>query len=881
MRKTKLFTLVALSALMAACSQDEFVTPMGDAKVDLANRPVLGDVTIDLGDANTRMAFNGSFNWKFENGDEVGAAIVDAPKITETLTGYVGTASVEWTYAEYVQGVKKEIGGKKYLFTETKQSDAADAKYNTAEDWYGMNDDNHISSNYPYLLKDNKFSSQANLVEGNYLFYAPYDAAHLTREPLVVVTPMVQDCSEAEMKNTNYLKKPATVSSKSLSDFYKGTTKGFEKAIVAVGHKFLAAPADRTQPIEATASMKDVFAYPMFTIANNYNGYLFDTEALSTSVAQKPVITVDSIQIYSTEANKILYKKAIDVDKTAKTLNSADWSAAGKYTSDKSNTAALFAESGTDFDKADYFAATNANVQTKVNLTAINNVIEYKQKHITCDLGGKVLNQGDIYHFHAIMPAENYGHALYAKIFVKIGEKRYVIYNTSVTDAITVDATPASPNYGKATVNVAKTFTDWNFCDVINGNQDARLIRGEHYPAAELLESGNGTKNFAGTMLTINLTGGTTQAAFALTEKSGDFGFETNADFIKYMTEELQRGVDLVEDKNVQSQPRESWKGADGSTVGHFAFATDNTCIINAELIAALQDKMYQNGTTGNAIRLETNLPVAGDVKIVEVGTEDKGYTPYTIQTLDKKASYIVKLKTASAGTDGTALINGINNITSGTNVALKAKSTTKNAVVVLGGTSAAMSATLDNATGISAIYVNDNATLTVNTTCDALVVLDKGSITIGQKGSLTNANNDLKEGTVINTNLKEIAGTVNGEKVTVTATSAAFPTAAIPAKTKVNNYEIAAASKEVVIEQKEIDMFANLSGVTVKITGATGIKSVSNVTLNNIKSFVATSITWNKGGTTSIVITHPKGSTIDAIPGTDVEFVEATGTNE
>lgn len=870
-----MFTLVALSALMAACSQDEFVTPAGDTNAELANRPVLGEVTIDLGEADTRLAFNGSFNWKWEDGDQVGAAIVDAP--AASVDGYVGASSASWTYAEYLQGVKKTISGKEYLFTQTKASNAADAKLNTAEAFYTLNSDSHISSNYPYLLKDNKFTSQANLVEGNYLFYAPYDQAHLTREPLSVVVPMVQDCSEKEVKDTKYMKQPAKVSSKSLSDFYKGTTPGFEKALVAVGHKFLAAPADRTQPIEATASLKDVFAYPMFTITNNYNGYLFDAATLSTSTAQKPTIVLDSIHVYTTTAGvAIPYKKDMGVSEAKTALTSDAWSANGKYTSDNAKTSALYATTNA-YGKETYFAATNSKVATKLNLTGGTNQIAYQQKHITCDLKGKELAQGETYHFHAIMPAENYGKTLYAKVFVTIGEKHYVIYNTD-TD-LAVNTTSTDPNYGKATVTVSSNFTDWNFRDVDNGDKDARLIRGEHYPAPELNEGGVGTKNFAGKMLTINLTGGKKQAAFALTEASGDFGFEDNEDMIDYMTGELQRGVNMVEDVNLQDDARETWKGTAGATVGHFAFAANTKCIINAELIKALQDKMYQADGEGDVIKLDKNLPIASDVKVTDIATAVDGYVEYTIETLDKKAKYIINLKEVTA-TAGTALVDGINNISAGT-APLAIKKGTKNAVVILND---ATTATLNKADGISAIYVdNASATLNVNTACGALVVQNNGAIVIGQNGSLTNENNDLKNGTINNTNLKGIAGKL-GENAVVKASAAGFPTTAIAAGTKINSFDVTGAGS-LTIEQAQIDMFANLSNVTITLTTATAIKSANNVTLNNIKRFTATNnATWDKAGANSVVVTYFGDNAIDSkvTAVTDnVSFVKGTTANE
>lgn len=94
-------------------------------------------------------------------------------------------------------------------------------------------------------MEGTAWNTQANLVEGNYVFYAPYNAAHLTRQPIVVTLPMEQDCAEE---------------SKSVTDFYAGTDP------VTLGFDFLKAPANKDELISPSVKMTNIFAYPQITI---------------------------------------------------------------------------------------------------------------------------------------------------------------------------------------------------------------------------------------------------------------------------------------------------------------------------------------------------------------------------------------------------------------------------------------------------------------------------------------------------------------------------------------------------------------------------------------------------------------------------------------
>ena len=145
MNKTKFLAALAIPALLAACSQDEFTENATNQKVDLSNRKVLENVVLNFGDADalTRgtigtTAYN-SYKWTSEDG--VGACIIDAPAAA---------------------------GG------------------------YEITD--YISSNYKYYYTaDNQWKTDALMVEGNYMFYSPYSEKHLVRSNIVAKVPTTQN----------------------------------------------------------------------------------------------------------------------------------------------------------------------------------------------------------------------------------------------------------------------------------------------------------------------------------------------------------------------------------------------------------------------------------------------------------------------------------------------------------------------------------------------------------------------------------------------------------------------------------------------------------------------------------------------------------------
>lgn len=146
MRTKHLLWTMALPALFAACSSED-VFEAGQAD-QLAGRKVLENITFTLGDAETRFD-RGETGWSFSEEDAFGACLVDY-------------------YAEAAEAKRGAVDNYKLSST--------------------------IQTNYQYVIDKatGTWHTPALMVEGNYVFYAPYNAKHLSRKPLQIVTPVTQ-----------------------------------------------------------------------------------------------------------------------------------------------------------------------------------------------------------------------------------------------------------------------------------------------------------------------------------------------------------------------------------------------------------------------------------------------------------------------------------------------------------------------------------------------------------------------------------------------------------------------------------------------------------------------------------------------------------------
>lgn len=200
---------IALPTIFAACSSDELET-IQNGENALKGRVDLGTVELSFGDdAQTRMSAEDG-NIKFLIGDGVGACLVDNyTKVSE----------------------KPEDILKNYTLTSS------------------------IQTNYQYKYDGSTWATTARMVEGNYIFYAPYNGEHLSRTPLKTGVPAIQELAMGTDGKLNQF---------SIIDAF---VKSGQPAYV--GYKFLKAEGQTTK---VAVSLKPIFAYPLITFNNDKTG---------------------------------------------------------------------------------------------------------------------------------------------------------------------------------------------------------------------------------------------------------------------------------------------------------------------------------------------------------------------------------------------------------------------------------------------------------------------------------------------------------------------------------------------------------------------------------------------------------------------------------
>lgn len=206
MRTKHVLMTMALPLAFAACTSEEFESY--DSNVSLAQRTEIGqvDLTFGFGDAQTR--WDAGLNE--EVADVLGAALIDAPK--------------------------------------DKPIDDPDNKGK----WYSHYDvKSYISTNYPYTFNGERWTSPAKLVEGSYLFYAPYAENHQVRTAIKYAAPVVQNLEVKDGKVVE-MSAVADMAENFKSPFY-------------FGYKFFDATDDNRN---LEVGLRHVFAYPKFTLKN-------------------------------------------------------------------------------------------------------------------------------------------------------------------------------------------------------------------------------------------------------------------------------------------------------------------------------------------------------------------------------------------------------------------------------------------------------------------------------------------------------------------------------------------------------------------------------------------------------------------------------------
>ena len=218
MRTKHLFTALMLPAVFAACTQDDLVD-VNNNKMQ-TERISVGEISIVAGnDADSRWAAESEDDFNSvlaEAGDKLGAVLVDQYATTALRPSDM--------HADYTALDHKAL----YELT------------------------NNINTNYGFEQSGNGWTSYANMVEGNYLFYFPYQAEYSNREALT-----------SELANVQNL----TVTN-NVVDKLSAINGAFEsgKTIMGMAYKFI----DRNDGANVSATFRPLYAYPLVSLVNAY-----------------------------------------------------------------------------------------------------------------------------------------------------------------------------------------------------------------------------------------------------------------------------------------------------------------------------------------------------------------------------------------------------------------------------------------------------------------------------------------------------------------------------------------------------------------------------------------------------------------------------------
>lgn len=361
MKAKILLTGLVAPIMFAACTQEETFVPQQEAgKIDLSNRPTLGKVTLGF-DSQTRATLNeeGLFNsLLWEDGDAVGARIVDTPKLPAVPSF---NRFFDYTVCDYA------------------------------------------STNYKFEKgAGSVWQSEALMIEGNYMFYAPYDEAALYRDPLKMVFPIAQTINpESEQMEK------ANANTDAIKNFFEDNT-----TTTVVGYKFL---SSKNPEKVVSPTMTHIYAYPQITLKNNYS--IDEDSNPSTPAVAKP-ITIEKIVLSS--AN---FKKNYKINQSA--LVNVLKEAYAKTEDVKANNKVV--EKGND--KADAGAWTNATKMLQDGRTStITTSSDATDITVTFDPALTIAAEGD-FKFHVVLPAEAYTD-LKATVYLA-GSKSFVTGTTA------------------------------------------------------------------------------------------------------------------------------------------------------------------------------------------------------------------------------------------------------------------------------------------------------------------------------------------------------------------------------------------------------------------------------------------------------------------
>ena len=339
MKAKILLTGLVAPMVFAACTQEEAFVPQQEAgKIDLSNRPTLGKVALGFGN-QTRATLNdeGYFNsLKWTDTDAVGARLIDSPD-DDFGKNFVNPI---WQYT---------VGD--ISFTNYKYEKGAGTQWVT----------------------------DALMVEGNYMFYAPYDGKALYRDPLKMKFPVAQTIdTEAELMegaNTSAIK-----------EFFEDET-----TTTVVGYKFL---SSKGQEGTISPEITHLHAYPQITLKNSYFKDADKDGAFDEGKDEYQDITIKQIIIENDQ-----FKENLVIDQPALKKALQDYVAEVKNQNGYENNGVQPAGSWTDDVNFLKNARTNNITDPGVVTSKDGKIV------ITFEPALEIAAEGE-FKFHAVLPAE-------------------------------------------------------------------------------------------------------------------------------------------------------------------------------------------------------------------------------------------------------------------------------------------------------------------------------------------------------------------------------------------------------------------------------------------------------------------------------------------
>lgn len=350
MRTKHLFTALMLPAVFAACTQDDLVD-VNNNKMQ-TERISVGEISIVAGnDADSRWAAESedAFNSVLvEAGDELGAVLVDQMAATPLKPADM--------HASYTALDHKAL--------------------------YELTD--NVNTNYGFEQSGNSWTSYAKMVEGNYLFYFPFQADHNNREALTSILPNVQDLNVTN----NVVDKLSAIN---------GVFDG-GKTIMGMAYKFI----DRADGANVSATFRPLYAYPLVSLVNAYKVYNNTTQAWEyPNLVVKQIALVHNGTGFATKHTVNAAGAATTSALTTQSGAVKAFTEAYSYTNTSSTTTNVAAGNFIEVSGEKYDAQTS-EVLSAVNGEVSKAIVLKPSTDITLAYGQKT-------EFHVVIPAEAYG----------------------------------------------------------------------------------------------------------------------------------------------------------------------------------------------------------------------------------------------------------------------------------------------------------------------------------------------------------------------------------------------------------------------------------------------------------------------------------------